>query len=185
MAIVRCAAGEHEYDDSRYSSCPYCTKLFGGSGTNLGGSRKTVVYPNGNHEKKTKDTSEKTISAFMNKTKDNLSKSPVTGWLVVLEGDHRGIDFKLTVGINTIGRDRSNTITIEFDNTISRVKHCLIEYDYKSRKFYIEKGTNSTYVNDNRVGGEGKELVINDVVEIGETKLKFVPFCNSDFCWEL
>ncbi len=224
MAMVRCPADEHHYDDSKHSSCPHCTKILNGGYRNMNNRKpedKTIQVnqkkPTAESEKKTvmrdegsagvvkpnhptQDSSEpKTTAPWMNNsTKDTRKEketkhtylafgetSPVTGWLVIVEGENKGKDFRIIPGINTIGRSKDNTIIIDSDSSISRGRHCLIEYDYKNGKFYIEKETNSVYLNGDRVGGNGSELTINDIIEIGKTKLKFIPFCNSEFCWEL
>ena len=76
-------------------------------------------------------------------------------------------------------------VSLKIEDEISRQKHCIIEFDTKNRKFYLERGESSTYLNNERVGGDGRLLKPNDIIEIGATKLRFIPFCNDDFCWEV
>lgn len=227
MPMKRCDANEHYYDDSKHSSCPFCSN---GSGENnareidektvvLNQTRedtdKTKVIPRDNQKQENQIKSNNTDSSLgkssgrskdmnndqlkttvnwnsMKKSKTtqtekintNLTNLPVTGWLVVVEGSNAGEDFRLIPAINSIGRNSSNTISIDNDDTtISRDKHCIVEYDIKSGKFYLERGVNTTYLNGNRVGGDGAELSSGDIIEIGATKFKFIPFCNSEFCW--
>lgn len=118
--------------------------------------------------------------------KSKFSNAPIVGWLVIIEGNNQGQDYRIIPGINTIGRDDENVIVINTDDKeISRDKHCVIEYEVKNKKFYLERGTTTTYLNDNRVGGDGTELNSGDIIEIGATKLKFIPFCSADFCWNM
>ena len=210
MAMVRCDANEHHYDNSKHSSCPHCT-------SGRGNDDKTSIIAKARHkpqqggyeddtfirDKKpihgvptTKDNGPKTVAPWARKKtkKDELtseiqssySGAPVVGWLVLIEGKEKGRDFRLIPEINTIGRGSQNTINIDNGDTeIAREKHCLIEYDVKSGEFILERGSKSTYHNDKGVRGDGKILELGDIIEIGSTKLKFIPFCNSDFCWEM
>jgi hypothetical protein len=207
MAMVRCDANEHHYDNSKHSSCPHCTSGRGNDDkTSIinrkratgGGSRPT---PKDAPEKETvikdkkQDSGPKTVAPWARKKKveesstelkSAYSEAPVVGWLVITEGLQKGRDFRIIPGINKIGRNDSNTINIDNGDTeISREGHCLIEYDLKSGQFYLERGATSTYHNDGRVGGNGNELALGDTIQIGSTTLKFIPFCNSDFCWEM
>ncbi len=137
--------------------------------------------------KKTKaETNETTESSCIDSVQASFSNAPVVGWLVIVEGNHKGQDFRIIPGINAIGRDKSNNICVDTgDQEISRERHCIIEFDVKNSKFYLERGATTTYLNDNRVGGDGSELSIGDIIEIGATKVKFVPFCSAEFCWDM
>lgn len=137
--------------------------------------------------KKAKTKSNETLEpASTDKSKTSFSNAPVVGWLVIVEGNHKGEDFRIIPGINTIGRDSANQICIDSgDHEISRERHCIIEFDVKNSKFYLERGATTTYLNDNRVGGDGSELALDDIIELGATKLRFVPFCSAEFCWDM
>jgi len=207
MAMVRCDANEHHYDNSKHSSCPHCTSGRGNNDkTSLIRGNKTNEAPSKpNVEKETvrreplapssSDGGPKTVAPWMRQRKtDNekpqasstYSNAPVVGWLVLIEGEQKGRDFRIIPEINTIGRGTQNTINIDNeDHEIAREKHCLIEYDIKSGEFVLERGSKSTYHNDKGVRGDGKVLELGDIIEIGNTKLKFIPFCTGDFCWEM
>jgi len=210
MAMVRCDANEHHYDNSKHSSCPHCTSGRGNDDkTSIiakahpkkpqqsGYEDDTVIRNNkSDNINSPKDSGPKTVAPWARKktkkdessseTKSAYSDAPVVGWLVIFEGLQKGRDFRIIPGINTIGRGNINTINIDNgDSEISRERHCLIEYDLKSGQFYLERGTTSTSHNGGRVGGNGNELALGDTIEIGSTILKFIPFCNSDFCWEM
>ncbi|HIP13612.1 MAG TPA: FHA domain-containing protein [Arcobacter sp.] len=205
MAMVRCDANEHHYDNSKHSSCPHCTSGRGNDEktsirakphpkTEVSSEKDTFIRDN--KLKLDKNSGSKTVAPWARKktkkdestleTKSAYSDAPVVGWLVVFEGLQKGRDFRIIPGINTIGRGNINTINIDNgDSEISRERHCLIEYDLKSGQFYLERGTTSTSHNGGRVGGNGNELALGDTIEIGSTILKFIPFCNSEFCWEM
>jgi len=222
MAMIRCEANEHYYDNSKHSSCPFCGRVSSNDGKRASTDKtvlvepkrtssdktelvsqneenKTVIVRNSSTKEKQMDNNmgEKTIAPWQRKkssqsseTKNDIdesfSEAPVVGWLVIVEGASMGKDFRIVPGINTIGRGMENMITINNgDNEISREKHCIVEFDVKNSKFYLERGTTTTYLNENRVGGEGSEMDAGDIIEIGKTKLKFIPFCSSDYCWEM
>lgn len=110
----------------------------------------------------------------------------VVGWLVVVNGPGKGNSRNIYAGLNTIGRDDGEAIPLNFgDDTISRTNHASIAYDDRDRKFYITHGGKANLVRLN--GGpvlEAKELAANDELEIGNTTVRFVPFCGPDFDWQ-
>jgi len=112
---------------------------------------------------------------------------PVVGWLVVVKGPGRGRSVALGYGMNPIGRDADNRVSLPFnDEQISRKKHAVITYDPRGRKFYIQHGdsSNLSYVGEMPVlaptlleGGE--------TIRFGDkTELRFVPLCGGEFTWE-
>lgn len=110
---------------------------------------------------------------------------PVVGWLVCVSGEHFGESFNIAAGKNSIGRSAENKIVISRDNAVSRVKHALIIYEPKKRKFYLQPGDSSglTYLNGDDVF-ETKLLEPKNIVEIGASKFIFIPLCNDDFSWD-
>jgi len=108
------------------------------------------------------------------------------GWLVVVEGVGRGSAFTLFQGVSTIGRGEKQTVRLDFgDNSISREAHASIAYDARQQGFYIGHGgkTNIVRRNDRPVLCT-EEIAAGDHITIGETTLRFVPFCGPDFSWE-
>ena len=111
--------------------------------------------------------------------------SPVVAWLVVLEGAGRGQAIAMSYGLNKIGRNADQEISLDFgDREISREHHAVIEYDPRERTFHLSKGENLVYLNDERVGlGSERAIKMGDLIGIGKTVLKFVPLCGADFDW--
>lgn len=107
------------------------------------------------------------------------------GWLVCIGGPHFGCVFNIYAGMNALGRSESNKIVLNADNAVSREKHSLISYEPKHKNFYIKPGDSSglTYVNDEYVT-ENRMLHVNDIIEVGQTKLLFIPLCSDAFSWE-
>lgn len=110
---------------------------------------------------------------------------PVVGWLVVVEGPGRGAALPIGYGNNRVGRSATEDIILDFGDTqISRENHAVITYDGKHRRFYIQQGAgrNLTHVNDELVMVP-VEMKGGETVSMGETKVRFVPFCGADFDW--
>lgn len=116
---------------------------------------------------------------------DNVGINPVAGWLVCTQGSDKGRDYRIYAGNNFIGRSDSMDICIHGDDSVSREKHACVSYDDKKNKFYIYQGDSRglVYVNDETVFVP-QLLNPYDVIEIGKTKLLFIPFCGEKFQWE-
>ena len=115
----------------------------------------------------------------------DFSSDPVVGWLVVIDGYGKGSSLVIGYGVNGIGRDRDERISLPFgDEQISRKGHAYLTYDGKNKKFFLQhgQGVNLTYLNEQAVL-QVVELNGREVIGIGETKLVFVPFCGESFSW--
>lgn len=110
--------------------------------------------------------------------------SPITGWLICMNGAERGKDYRLHAGKNFIGRSNSMDVWMVDDKSIARDKHCSVTYDPKGNVFYIssEKG-NLVYLNGKMLDSPS-QLQENDEIIVGKTKLAFVPFCREGRTWE-
>jgi|ERR1700722_9479317 len=109
----------------------------------------------------------------------------VVGWLVVVTGPGRGQFAAIFDGMNSVGRGEDQATRINFgDESISRSEHAFVTYDYKDRKFYIQHGgkMNVVRLNDAPVL-QPMEMKGGDVVSLGKTTVRFVPFCGESFDW--
>lgn len=108
----------------------------------------------------------------------------VVGWLVVLSGEKRGMDYKLHSGYNSIGREEGD-ICIPGDGTISRKNDCTIAYDIRSKSFYFanKEGHNPPAVNGVSVIDRAIQIKAYDIITVGRTDLLFVPLCGEHFQW--
>jgi hypothetical protein len=116
---------------------------------------------------------------------DPTIADPVVGWLVVVDGPGRGASLPLGYGNNRIGRAKTENVSIDFgDEQISRENHATVTYDGKHHRFYVQQGAsrNLVYVNDEPVMVP-LELKGGEDLLLGQTKLRFVPFCGKDFDW--
>lgn len=110
---------------------------------------------------------------------------PVVGWLVCISGPHLGESFQLYVGKNPVGRNSSNKVVLSLDQSVSRESHAIIIYEPKRREFYLQSGNSDglVYLNDTFMSG-AQIMKAKDVLEVGASKMVFVPLCGPDFSWE-
>ncbi len=111
---------------------------------------------------------------------------PVVGWLVIVEGPGKGRAVQLGYGSNSLGRGATDRVKLDFgDDQISRNGHAVVTYDPRGRKFYVQHGggTNLTYLGDRPVLAP-TELPAQGRIGIGNTVLRFVPFCGFAFDWQ-
>jgi hypothetical protein len=111
---------------------------------------------------------------------------PTVGWLVVIKGPGRGAALTLGYGMNSIGRAEDERVRLDFgDAMISRKNHAAVTYEPRGRKFYVQQGggANLAYIGDTAVL-QPTELNGGEVLGLGETELRFVPFCGPDFDWQ-
>lgn len=204
MKLTKCS-NDHYYDADKYSVCPHCNPNAQSVDdsvtvsmttshdmvTERFDSEKTVTLSD-MVEKAADFTSSsvpdddlKTISVYSNLTGGHTETEPVVGWLVAVSGKHMGESFTLKSGRNFVGRSSSMDIVLDGDNTVSRERHAIIIYEPKARIFFAQPGESRElfYLNDEVVLNN---IVIqtNDTFLIGNTKLRFIPFCSKEFAWE-
>jgi hypothetical protein len=117
---------------------------------------------------------------------DDEADQFVVGWLVVTGGPGRGKFSAIFDGMNTVGRGPDQSTQLDFgDETISRSSHAFITYDNLARKFYIQHGGKSNLVRVNKAPVlQPTELNRGDEISLGNTVLRFVPFCGESFDWQ-
>jgi hypothetical protein len=111
---------------------------------------------------------------------------PVTGWLVAVSGPGKGKARSVFEGMNSVGRDPEQRIVLDFDDPeISRKEHFFVTYEPKKRLFHISIGNkaNLVYLNG-EVLLSHMPLTEGAEIEVGKTKLRFVPLCGPGFSWD-
>jgi hypothetical protein len=202
--MTRCNEG-HFFDAAQHTRCPFCgvgpidpglTHKYEKKGPGAadapratGDGDKTRMYRPGEtagtpaREPQSADEldPEKTIAVWSRSGID-----PVVGWLVCNEGANQGRDYRIRSGYNVIGRDTKNQICIAGDEAISRENHARIFYDPKDASFHViaGEGRSGVYVNGRAVL-QPAALKAYDILEIGASKLVFVPLCGERFRWDL
>lgn len=88
-------------------------------------------------------------------------------------------------GKNFVGRADDMDIQILGDNRISRRNHCVLVYDEKQSQTVILPGDSNgiVYLNEAAVYVP-TQLTEFDVIEMGESKFLFIPFCGEHFKWK-
>lgn len=197
-----CSAG-HVYDADQFPSCPYCNRntraiQFGATAAPAGYGATTApagygaapagrddiigqtVMPETIRRRMEQERDQRTVGEFKRK----LGYEPVVGWLVCVEGPEVGKDYRLFGRINSIGRAEGNDVVLAQEHTVSQKNHVRLAYDAKHNNFQLipGEGTNVTYLNDEPLYVPQK-LNAYDVLEMGDTKLIFVPLCNERFRW--
>ena len=194
--MKRCTNG-HYYDETKHSLCPHCgvnidlnlgvtmpkRPVSGGGSDGRSELGKTVAkIPEALRNNSASPPNEgKTVAVF----RKQMGMDPVVGWLVCIEGPDKGKDYRIRSERNFIGRSDKMDICIASDEAISRENHAIVSYSPKKRQFRVYSGESRglVYLNDEEVI-TADELKAYDVIELGKTKLMFIPFCGEQFEWE-
>lgn len=181
MAKQVLCANNHYYDPDRFASCPYCgvpdlkdieTKPY-----DAVQQKRPAAEHRADPDGKTK--------AYVPEGEKDKRFQPVVGWLVCIEGKERGRDYRIQPERNFIGRDPGMDIVVQGDDEISRDKHAEINYEPRSKRFFLNRGpdtSKNTYLNNDAVLTP-MEIRSGDLIEVGQTKLLFVPFCGVYHNW--
>lgn len=195
--MKQCPNG-HFFDQSRTNECPYCNS----ASANVNVTRPVFNGPQGNGAPNIGVTVPVNQPQFVDHTrpinvasagdsertqavlKKEIGIDPVVGWLVCVEGKEKGRDYRIHSDNNFIGRSEKMDVCIRGDDTISRENHAIISYDVRDKMYYFSTGEGRSIV---RVNGKALfstvELKAYDSVELGNTKLIFIPLCGEGFTW--
>lgn len=196
MNLVRCENG-HFYDSERFDECPHCNQttvstviedddgnkgytmpINPGTDSDLTPSKRLGDIVG---DAKGDDDAQKTIGYF-----GSIPSEPVVGWLVAIEGEHFGEDFKLHTGKNFIGRSKNMDVVLSGDSSVSRERHAILLYEPKSNMFLVQPGDSKElfYLN-NEVVLSATKIQAYDILSIGDSRLLFIPCCSEKFNWDL
>jgi len=93
----------------------------------------------------------------------------VCGWLVALNGQHKGEDFRLRVGKNVIGTAADCDVVLS-DKKLSR-KHATIRFEGGEFQIADLDSSNGCFVNDEKI--QKHDLIDNDIVKLGDIEFEF------------
>lgn len=164
--LIRCQNG-HLFSARRYGTvCPFC-----------------------NIETATKEKKELRAASADGEALEELllaqEEIPVCGWLVCISGPRQGKDYKIRSGKNFIGRADDMDIQILGDNKISRRNHGVVVFDPKKRQTVLLPGDSNGLVYHNEAAVYTPTVLDSyDVIEMGDSRFVFVPFCGDNFMWE-
>ena len=193
MNLTRCEKG-HFYDADRFDTCPHCNDVGGAAydatvsmpmATIASEVLKTepleaTILQSAAVPEKT-ESGQETVGYFQG----SIGLEPVVGWLVCIEGNHFGEDFKLRAGKNFIGRASDMDVCLSGDSSVSREKHSIIVFEPKESLFIVQPGDSKelSYLNG-QVILTPAQIKSHDVISVGNTKLMFIPFCTNEFKWQ-
>lgn len=206
MDLQRCING-HFYDADAFAFCPHCpsegAQRNNGYMNNFGDVQTESIDFSDDITMEDDSVIDKTVKLtdLIDEAKDNVAddeqvvtvgyyqsavgSEPVVGWLVCIEGNHFGEDFKLRAGKNFIGRASDMDVCLSGDSSVSREKHSIIVFEPKENLFIVQPGDSKelSYLNG-QVILTPAQIQAYDVISIGNTKLMFIPFCSDKFKWQ-
>jgi len=187
----------HSFDDEKNTICPYCpltSKKAAPPTERASGDKVDIPTPpppppfeisppiisqNVVNENKTVRIRGASQNASQEQSISHMN-DPVVGWLIVVEGEMVGQDYRLVSGWNSVGRDGDMSVSLDFDPAISRRDHVKILFEPKKQQYHISPGEarNPSYVN-NEVLLQPMIFNDRDIIELGGTKLKFIALCGA------
>jgi hypothetical protein len=191
MALKRCENG-HYYDPGKHTSCPSCgvqmidvpTRPKAGLDMPpLAEPARAASNAAAAIAAKPQAGADDGVTVAIGVKKQGID--PVVGWLVCTAGPDRGRDYRLHSERNFVGRGEDMDIAIRGDNTISRENHASITFNPRSRQFRLHSGNGRglVYLNDEQVD-DARPIDAGDRIDLGQTRLIFVPLVTDAFSWE-
>ncbi|MGN1168343.1 MAG: FHA domain-containing protein [Lachnospiraceae bacterium] len=114
----------------------------------------------------------------------NKVSTPCVGWLIAMNGEHIGTDFRLKVGKNFIGRNESNDVALTEDKSVSRERQAIVVYEPKTHMYLVQSGDASSLVyRNNELVMTPVKLEAYDMITVGDVNLLFMPLCGERFNW--
>jgi hypothetical protein len=153
-----------------WDQCPYCLEMqqaMAGGRPSAGGGMPMPMAQNGGG---TAMVNLSDLGGGVEKGRGSGDKSrEVCGWIVALNGQHKGEDFRLRVGKNVIGTAADCDIVLT-DKKISR-KHTTIRYEGGEFQIADLDSSNGCFVNDEKV--QKHDLIDNDIIKLGDIEFEF------------
>ncbi len=191
MTMKRCDSG-HYFDSDKHSACPSCgvanlniqPTMAAGRTSMAAPVRPDMDSPTVARGQGKPAFVERDPGATVGMVRKKMGIDPVVGWLVCIEGPEKGRDYRIRSERNFVGRDPRMDICIGGDDAISRENHAVISFNPKKNSYLLMpgEGRGIIYLNEDEVATP-TELEAYDSIEMGQTKLLFVPFCGERFKW--
>ncbi|GIW71154.1 MAG: hypothetical protein KatS3mg102_0696 [Planctomycetota bacterium] len=123
-----------------------------------------------------KRTSGAEAARYIDQEMAREAELPIAGWLLVLNGKHKGEDFRLREGKNVIGSDPGCEVPLT-DEYVSQ-RHATItvkRVDASRGQFRLVDldSANGTFLNTSEEPVHAEELVDNDTITFGRTRCRF------------
>jgi hypothetical protein len=150
-----------------WDTCPYCLEI---QQAMMGGAASSTAMPMPMPGAGQGTAMLNVLEIGGEKGRGSQDKSrEVCGWMVALNGQHKGEDFRLRVGKNVLGTAADCDIVLT-DKKISR-KHATIRYEGGEFQIADLDSSNGTFVNDEKV--QKHDLIDNDIVKLGDIEFEF------------
>jgi hypothetical protein len=150
--------------------CPYCQEMqaamMGGGG---GGGGGAMPMPMGQGTAMLNVSDLGTGGGNERGHGSTDKRREVCGWLVALNGQHKGEDFRLRVGKNVIGTAADCDVVLS-DKKLSR-KHATIRYEGGEFQIADLDSSNGCFVNDEKI--QKHDLIDNDIIKLGDIEFEF------------
>ena len=166
MAIRLCVHN-HYYDDEKYVVCPICLRA-----AQDGAPDATLTVGQGEE------------TAAYGPLQEDPAARPVVGWLVCVEGEERGRDWRLSDGRNDIGTAAPADILLRPAAAPGEGRLCSVVYDGRHKAFALapERGA-IVYYNGQLLTGPAA-LQDGDEIGVEGYLLCFQSFCGiQKDCW--
>lgn len=149
--------------------CPYCQEMQQAMMAGGGGGGGMPAMPMGQGTAML-NVSDLGGGGGQEKGRGSTDKSrEVCGWLVALNGQHKGEDFRLRVGKNVIGTAADCDVVLS-DKKLSR-KHATIRFEGGEFQIADLDSSNGCFVNDEKI--QKHDLIDNDIIKLGDIEFEF------------
>ena len=148
--------------------CPYCQEMQQAMAGKGGGGMPDMGMPMPANGGATMMVNVSSVSSGRGAGNDTR-KGEVCGWLVALNGAHKGEDFRLRIGKNVIGTAADCDVVLS-DKKLSR-KHATIRFEGGEFQIADLDSSNGTHVNDEKV--QKHDLIDNDIIKLGDIEFEF------------
>ena len=149
-----------------WDSCPYCLEMQ--EAMMGGGGAAATPMPMPGAGQGTAMLNVQEIGGEKGRGSQDKSRE-VCGWIVALNGQHKGEDFRLRTGKNVLGTAADCDIVLT-DKKISR-KHATLRYEGGEFQIADLDSSNGTFVNDEKV--QKHDLIDNDIIKLGDIQFEF------------
>jgi hypothetical protein len=158
-SLQRCKQG-HFYDATSSMECPLCNSS---------------------------DPIEVTVQRQQNEENHPVCPLPpelLVGWLVDIAS---GQSYHLRGERSFVGSSDTMDVRLQGDETVLANHHASVTYDSKRLRYTLTAGPDSGAIrlNDQSMAPRSiRELAGHDILEIGRTRLVFLPLCGEKFQWK-
>lgn len=151
-----------------WDTCPYCLEMQQAMARPGAPAATSIALPMPSAGQGTAIIDVKQVGGEKGRGSSDKSRE-VCGWMVALNGQHKGEDFRLRVGKNVIGTAADCDIVLT-DKKISR-KHATIRFEGGEFQIADLDSSNGCFVNEEKI--QKHDLIDNDIIKLGDIEFEF------------